>query len=119
MEKLTNAIKVWVGRFRDAFSACSLVMVQGDASALTLNHIYVATETGFIAAVGATIVFIYNKEYVDNKYVLAGVTGLCTAIADLAAHPSHIGNWSTEAIVTGIGAGLLTLSFAQIKQKNK
>jgi len=119
MEKIVGHIDCWIGRFRDAFSACSIMMVGGDVTALTIGHTIKAAQTGFIAAVAATIVIIFAPHFRQNKYVLAGLTGLCTAIADLATHPSHFGGWSTEAIVTGIGAALLTLSFAQVKRKHK
>lgn len=84
-------------------------------SAINIGHLLTAINTGFISAVAATIVLITKPNYLENKYIIAGVTGLCTAIADIIVHPSGFGGFSTEAIVTGIGAGLLTIAFAKIK----
>jgi hypothetical protein len=60
-----------------------------------------------------------KKEYQDNKYVVAGAVGFLTAITDLFIHPTHFGGPQTEAIVTGIGAGLLCLALSYIKSDNK
>ena len=115
MEKITKHMPLWLERFRDSATSCALVMSQGDASVISIGHLLTAVNTGFISAVAATIVLITKPNYLENKYIIAGVTGLCTAIADIIVHPSNFGGFSTEAIVTGIGAGLLTLAFAKIK----
>ena len=117
MEKILEYAECWFGRFRDAFSACSLMMVQGDVTALTVNHLWTAAQTGFISAVAVTWIIIFTPRLRDNSYMLAGATGVCVAIADLAMHPSHYQGVSTEAIMTGIGAGLLTYAFTRTKPK--
>lgn len=117
MDKTLKYVGLWVGRFRDSFSACSLAMTQGDVTALTLDHMIIAGKTGFTTAVAATTILMFSPHHADNKWVLAGITGFITAMCDLAIHQSHFGGVTTEAMVTGIGAGLLTLAFSQIKAK--
>jgi len=117
MDKILEYVDCWFGRFRDAFGTCSLMMVKGDVSALTLSHLYTAAQTGFISAVAVTWIVIFTPHLRDNAYMLAAVTALCVAVADLAMHPSHYSGFSTEAICTGIGAGLLTFAFTRTKRK--
>jgi hypothetical protein len=49
---------------------------------------------------------------------MAGIIGFFTAVADMMTHPTHFGGPSTEAIVTGIGAGLLCLTMCKVWSKN-
>lgn len=95
-----------------------MMMVQGNVHALTFSHWIKALQTGVLTGALAVLVsFSGRKELQDNKFVMAGLTGFLTAIADFATHPTHFGGPSTEAIATGIGAGLLCLAFSNIGKK--
>ena len=48
---------------------------------------------------------------------MAGAIGFFTAVADMMSHHSGFGGPSTEAIVTGIGAGLLCLIMTNVWSK--
>ena len=86
--------------------ACLLAMVQGNLLVLTMGHLVIATQTGLIAgllAFGVTV-----KTRINNPWAIALLLGISTAIIDYLIHPSSFGGVATEAIVTGIVAGLLS-----------
>jgi len=112
-----DTLKIFSNRFSEAFIACMLTMVKGDVSAISLNHFKTASETGIVTALSGLFCWLFlSQEYKDNKYVISGLTGFLTAVVDMFVHPSHFGGASTEAIVTGIGAGSLCFVMAHIKQ---
>ncbi|NDB60951.1 hypothetical protein EB001_21275 [bacterium] len=113
-EKLTI---LW-RRIVEATSSCLIMMTQGNVLAITIGHWITALKTGFLTGIMAIAVAIFgNKEMQENKYVVAGITGFLTAIADLFVHPSHYGGVHTEAVITGIGAGLLCIALSNIGKK--
>jgi hypothetical protein len=102
-------------RLGESASSCALIMTQGDVSGLSLAHWSVALQTGLIATLATLAVVIYGKsEWLENKYAMAGAIGFFTAVADMFVHPSGFGGASTEAIVTGIGAGILCLLMSKV-----
>lgn len=104
-------------RIVEATSSCLLMMTQGNLFAITFKHWMVGLKTGFLTGLMAVAVSIFgNPEYQNNKYVVSGIVGFLTAISDLIVHPSHFGGVYTEAIVTGIGAGLFCLALSYIKK---
>jgi len=118
MDFLKSKLEIFVKKLSEATPSCLMIMVQGNALALTSQHWIKAIQTG--ATTGLLAVFISlsgRKELQENKFVIAGMTGFLTAIADFAAHPSHFGGESTEAITTGIAAGLLCLALSSIGKK--
>jgi len=105
-------------RIVEATSSCLIMMTQGNVLAITIGHWITALKTGFLTGIMAVAVAVFgNQKMQDNKYVVAGVTGFLTTIADLFMHPSHFGGARTEAIVTGIGAGLLCLALSNLGKK--
>ena len=102
-------------RIVEATSSCLMMMTQGKVLAITISHWITALKTGFITGIMAVAVAIFgNKKMQDNKFVISGMVGFLTAISDLLVHPSHFGGPNTEAIVTGIGAGLLCLALSNV-----
>jgi hypothetical protein len=113
-----DKLEIFIRRVSEATPACLMMMVQGNVLALTFTHWVKALQTGAITgALAVAISFTGRKELQDNKFVVAGLTGFLTAIADFATHPTHFGGPSTEAIATGIGAGLLCLALSNIGKK--
>ena len=109
---------IFLRRICEAGPACLMTMVQGDITVITPAHWIVALKTGIIAGVGAVLVsFIQNEELRENSYLNAGVVGFMTAVADFIVHPSHFGGQHTEALVTGIAAVLLCITFSGIGKK--
>lgn len=85
-------------------------MTQGDLSTVTLGHWQIALSTGF--AVGLTsIVLSFGKlsRIEATRWGIALVAVVGTTVADLVMHPTHFGSWWSEALVTGLGAGALSL----------
>ena len=106
---LIQKIKIFLTPFCEATPACLLVMVQGNIWLATQDHIQKAVETGLITGVGVLILSLFTHRWLGNKYLVAGITGGMCFIADLLIHPTHFGSYTTEAIVTGTFAAIISL----------
>jgi len=112
-------LNIFLKRLSESTTSCMVMMTQGNLLAITVYHWQKALQVGLIASVATLAVVIYgNKDWADNKFAMAGVIGFFTAVADMMTHPTHFGGPSTEAIVTGIGAGLLCLVMSKIWSKH-
>jgi len=115
-----NRLEIFCRRFSEAMPACLMVMVQGNPLALSLGHWLKACQTGAIAGlIMVCLSFTPRKDLMDNKYTIAGLTGFATAVADYLIHPTHFGGEFTEALVTGLAAGLLCLALSNFKKEAK
>lgn len=86
--------------------ACVVTMAQGNLLAMTMGHLLVASETGIIAGViTATSVMLSRT---SRRWMIAIMLGFVTAIVDFFVHPGTFGGVATEAIVTGVGAAVLS-----------
>ena len=113
-----DKLNIFLKRLSESTTSCMVMMTQGNLLAITLGHWGKALQVGVIAAVATLAVVIYgNKDWSDNKFAMAGIIGFFTAVADIMTHPTHFGGASTEAIVTGIGAGLLCLAMSNVWTK--
>ena len=90
----------------EATTACLITMTQGNFLALGLTHWIIASQTGIVAGLAASAALFLAKT--DNRWVIAVVLGVVTAIVDYLMHPGMIGPVFLEAIITGIGAGVLS-----------
>jgi hypothetical protein len=98
----------------ESTTACLVTMVQGNVLALTLGHLIVASETGVIAgAIAGAALFVSRA---DKRWMISVVLGVATAVVDFYVHPGMFGAAATEAIVTGIAAGLLSYAFGSLVQ---
>ena len=65
--------------------------------------------------IAATLALLTKKAWYQNfmqhKYSPAIILGVCTFVADLLVHPTHFYTWYSEALATGVGAGLLSAFF--------
>jgi len=112
-------LNIFLKRLSESTTSCMVLMTQGNLTAITLGHWAKALQVGVIASIATVALVIYgNKNLSDNKFAMAGAIGFFTAVADMMTHPTHFGGPSTEAIVTGIGAGLLCLAMSKIWSKN-
>ena len=80
-------------------------MVQGDLLAISPGHLLVAAKTaiGSLIVYGIASFWIKELTPLSESALLAGATSL----VDIGVHPSHFGEWWTEAVATGIAAGVL------------
>ena len=90
----------------ESTTACLVTMVQGNLIALTLSHLFIAAQTGIVAGVIASAVFLIVRT--GKRWIVALLLGAATAIVDYFVHPGQFGPAAMEAIVTGLGAGLLS-----------
>ncbi len=88
-------------------------MVQGNLLLLGLTHWITASQTGLVAGTAAATAMALTKT--DNRLILAVVLGASTAIVDYLVHPGMIGEAAaTEAIITGLGAAVLSYAVGTI-----
>lgn len=90
----------------ESTAACLLAMVQGNILALTVHHLLIAAQTGVIAGSLALAVSLLTR--LKNTWATPLLLGLCTAVVDYYVHPGSFGDVATEALVTGVVAGLLS-----------
>ena len=95
----------------ESTAACLLVMVQGNILVgLTGAHLFIAAQTGIAAGAFA---FLVGWLVQANKYwAMPLLLGVCTAVVDYYVHPGSFGSFATEAVVTGLVAGLISLGVA-------
>ena len=96
----------------ESTTACLLAMVQGNALAITASHWLIASRTGIVAGLLASAVLFAIQRL--NKWVIAGTLAGVTVLVDYFSHPAQFGPFATEAIVTGIAAGALSLLVARL-----
>jgi hypothetical protein len=81
-------------------------MVQGNLLAVAMGHVLIASQTGLIAGVIATVgIFVVRTR---KRWIISIVLGAATAVVDFFVHPGMFGPLAAEAIVTGLGAAILS-----------
>ena len=90
----------------ESSTACLVTMAQGNVLALTVSHLVIASQTGVIAGLLAAAGLILAKT--DQRWIVSLVLGVATAVVDYFVHPGMFGPAAFEAIVTGVGAGILS-----------
>ena len=103
---MRDKVALFVRRFREAWISCLLCMVQGDISVVNWGHAVTASKTGTIAGI-AFVLCSYFPSVKNSKTVIVWLIGLLTMCADILVHPTHFGEWWTEAVVTGLGASAI------------
>ena len=104
---MKNKITPFVENIAESGAACLVTMVQGNILALGLSHWIIASQTGLVAGTATAAAITLAKT--NNRWILAGILGVSTAIVDYFIHPGMIGEAAaTEAIITGVGAAVLS-----------
>jgi hypothetical protein len=103
---MNKKITPFVEYVSESSMACLVTMVQGNLLALTLGHLLVASQTGLIAGAITAVSVITIKT--KKRWVVSGLLGLITGVVDYFVHPGMFGAAATEAIVTGIGAAVIS-----------
>jgi hypothetical protein len=103
---MNRKVTPFVENIGEATFACLVTMVQGNFLALTLTHWVIASQTGIIAGVVASTALLLTKT--RKRWLIALVLGISTASVDLFVHPGMFGSAATEAIITGVGAAILS-----------
>ena len=110
--------EIFAKRLLESTTSCLVMMTQGNVLAITLGHWGKALQVGIIASLATVFLLkIHKEDLTNNKFVMAGLIGIFTAIADLITHPSHYDGVTTEAMMTGVGAGLLCICMSHLRSK--
>ena len=104
---MKNRAGPFVENIMESGVACLLAMVQGNVLALTTTHWVIASRTGLLAGVAASVALVLLRS--RNAWIVSFGLGIATAIADFFVHPGGFGPVALEAIVTGSVAALLAL----------
>jgi hypothetical protein len=112
-EKLTPIIEY----VAESTTACLVTMVQGNLLALTLSHVLIASQTGVIAGVVASIAIFVARA--SARWLISLVLGVATAIVDFYVHPGMFGPVAMEALVTGLGAALLSFVVGTVLRRKR
>jgi len=107
--------KVAILRFIEGFSACSLVMVQGDVFIYNMKHVIIASQVGISSAMFFTLLLFIIR--LKNKYIRFLISGIIIALVDFLTHPSMIVNEFMEAIITGAASVLIGFIFSLLIPK--
>lgn len=99
----------------EATAACLIAMVQGNLFAVSLTHWGIALRTGVFAGAATALALFFMRTTV--RWRIAIVLGVVTAIVDYLVHPGQIGPGVTEAVLTGVGAGALSLIVGSVIQR--
>jgi hypothetical protein len=103
---MNKKITPFVENVTEAAAACLFTMVQGNILALTMAHWLIASQTGLFAGVIAAAAIIFAK--INRPWVISLVLGVATAAVDFLIHEGSFGPLFLEAVVTGLGAAVLS-----------
>ena len=96
----------YIEYFAESTTACLVTMVQGNILAIGLTHVLIASQTGIIAGTIAYIAILSAKA--GKQWMVSIILGFATGIVDFFVHPGMFGSVATEAVVTGLGAAVLS-----------
>jgi hypothetical protein len=96
----------------ESATACLVTMVQGNLLAMTLGHWLIASRTGLLSGAVATAALMVAGS--TRRWMVAALLAAATFAVDLFSHPSQFGGALTEAAVTGVGAGVLSLLVGKV-----
>jgi len=107
-------LRVFVEYFAESTAACLVIMVQGNILALTISHLFIASQTGLLAGLVAGAGLLLSR--VSKPWIIALVLGLITSVVDYYIHPGMFGSAMTEAAVTGLAAAILSFIVSSLLQ---
>ncbi len=90
----------------EASAACLFTMVQGNILLIGISHLLVVAQTGITAGLLASITLLLANN--SKPWVISLVPDSITAAVDYFVHPGVFASLATEALVTGIAAGMLS-----------
>ncbi|MCH7821042.1 MAG: hypothetical protein IIA07_03405 [Proteobacteria bacterium] len=111
---MKKKVTPFVENIAESTVACLVTMVQGNILALGLSHWLIASQTGIVAGTATVAAIAVVKT--RNRWIIAAVLGLATASVDFYVHPGMFGSVATEAIVTGVGAAVLSFIVGAISK---
>ena len=109
---MNKYVKPLLENISEATVACLVTMVQGNVFAIGVGHLMIASQTGLTAGTAATIAVLLAKPH--KRGFIALILGAITTVADYLVHPGMFGTVFTEAIVTGVGAAILSYGVSKL-----
>ena len=109
---MNKNVKPFVENIGEATAACLITMVQGNVLALGLSHWLIASQTGVAAGSITAAAILLSKT--DKRWMISLLLGAVTAMVDYFVHPGMFGTLVTEAIVTGLGAAILSYAIGTL-----
>ena len=104
-------VRLFVQRFWQPTSACMTCMPGSLGNVWSAVHWTTALQTGLATGILALLLsFTTAARLYGNRYGNALVVGCLTALGDAWSHANHYGIPYTEAVLTGVVSGLLTLA---------
>lgn len=102
---IKRKISLFFHKLSLAWLSCMIFMVQGNLLALNTKHMLIATKTGTIT--GALVVLL---SFIPIQFHLKLPVFMFIGcfIADLISHPTHFGEYYTEALCTGLLASVFS-----------
>lgn len=97
---------VFAENVAEAGSACLVTMLQGNLLAMTMSHWLIASQTGLVAGAATTAALAATRT--DNRWLIAGMLGVLTAVVDFFIHPAMLASAILESVLTGAGAAALS-----------
>ncbi len=108
----TKKVAPLVENIGEATAACLITMVQGNLLILGLSHWVIASQTGVAAGVLASVLLMLTKT--SNRLVISIVLGVVTGVVDYFIHEGMFGPEAAAAVVTGLGAAVLSYCLGTI-----
>ena len=103
---IKKQVQHYLENISEATAACLFTMVQGNLLTLTLSHWLIASETGIIAGTVTSAAVLITRA--SKPWIVSTFLGLATTVVDFFVHPGMFGPFFAEAVVTGLGAALLS-----------
>lgn len=103
-------------KFAEAWLSCMVFMVEGNLSALTVDHVISALKLSTSATLAyAALQLAFHR---SNPFLNICLMGAITALMDFNIHPTHFGPVWAEAVATGGGTMLLGFLVRLLKGQN-
>lgn len=112
---IKKKVAPFIENVAESGAACLITMVQGNVLALGVSHWVIASQTGVVAGTAAAATITLVKT--DNRWAIAGILGVLTAVVDYFVHPGMFEPAAMEAIVTGVGAAILSFAAGMLLRR--
>lgn len=103
---MNRKIAPFIEYVAESTTACLVTMVQGNLLAIGVSHLLIASQTGVIAGVATSVGILVART--GKRWIISLVLGVITGVVDFIVHPGMFGSVATEALVTGMGAAVLS-----------
>lgn len=117
MKKTKSKLAPLLENVTESTAACLVAMVQGNLFAISMTHWLIASRTGLIAGVVATVAILLARA--DRRWLVSITLGLVTGIVDFWVHPGGFGAAWMEAALTGLGAAVLSFLVGTLLRRSR